>query len=224
MKNAIIKGVIVVVAWLLVPQTARSQGTLYVSSLDLPSAGSVTVASDSWIGEGFNTGNNPSGYILDSIELDMTSATGDPSGFTVQLYTSQSINGGYYPGSSIATLTGSSDPATAGLYTYIDSGLTMSSSTLYFIVLTSETPIASGTYALSYETTSPANSTGGFAEGILCESSAGTSWGSATPGGGIAQMELTATAVPEPAPLILMGLPGVLFFAWRRWRARAQAS
>ena len=157
MKNAIINSVVVVVG-LLVPHTAWSQGTLYVSSLDQPSAGSAAVGSDSWNGEGFITGSNPGGYVFDSIQLAMTPATGNPSDFMVQLYTSAQYAGGFAPGSSIATLTGSSDPVTAGLYTYTASGLTLPSSHMYFIVLTAGTPIASGSYAWSYENASPATS------------------------------------------------------------------
>jgi hypothetical protein len=225
MKNAILSGVIVLAAGLLTPPTAQSQGTVYLSSLDQPSAGSGAVGSDSWLAAGIHTGGNPGGYVLDSIELAMTSATGDPSGFTVQLYTSEMGNGAFVPDSSFATLTGSSDPVTAGLYTYTDSDLTLSPSSYYFIVLTAGTPVASGAYAWSYENTSAATTSGGLSgAGGYSQASDGVNWiTTVAESPDQLQFDITATAVPEPDTLVLMGLPGVLLFVWRRWQTKAQA-
>ena len=224
MKNAITSGVIVLAVVLLTPQAAQSQGMVYVSNLDQPSAGSAAVGSDSWLATAVNTGSNPGGYIFDSIQLAMTPATGDPSGFTVQLYTSEGGVAGLVPGSSFATLTGSTDPATVGLYTYAASGLTLSPFSSYFIVLNAGTPVASGAYGWSYESTSPATTSGGWNGGGYSQSSDGINW--SINGGDPPdqlQFDITATAIPEPDTLVLVGLPGVLFFAWRRWRASAQA-
>ena len=79
MKNKFFGGVFIMAAGLLAAPTAHSQGTVYISSLGQPSSGSLAVASDSWQADMFETGNNPGGYALDSIELDMTPATGDPA-------------------------------------------------------------------------------------------------------------------------------------------------
>jgi hypothetical protein len=225
MKNSIIGGLIVVATALLAPSTARSQGTIYVSNLNQPSAGSGAVGSDSWLAAGIHTGGNPGGYVFDSIVLDMTPATGDPSGFTVQLYTGRDMNGGFFPGSSVATLIGSSDPATAGLYTYTASGLTLSPSSFYFIVLAAGTPVASGAYAWSYENTSLATTSGGWSgAGGYCEASDGMHWiTTVAEAQDQLQFDITATAVPEPTALVLMGLPGVMSFVWRRWQKKAQA-
>jgi hypothetical protein len=220
MKNAIMSGVIVVAMGLLAPQTVWCQGTLYVSSLDQPSAGSAEVGSDSWVAAWFRTGSNPGGYALDSLQLDMTPATGDPGGFTVQLYTAGNYNGTEVPVSSLATLTGSSDPVTAGVYTYTASGLTLSSSSDYYVVLTAGTPVATGAYDWSFDNSTADTSGGWSGSDYLLSSSDGSSW---KPNFEDAQFSLTATAVPEPDTLVLMGLPGGLFFVWRRWRARAQA-
>jgi hypothetical protein len=224
MKNAIISGVIVLATGLLTPQAAQSQGTVYVSNLNQPSTGSAAVGSDSWLAAEVFTGSNPGGYVLDSIELAMTPATGDPSGFTVQLYTSKAYNGAFAPDSSVATLTGSSDPATAGLYAYTASGLTLSPSGDYFIVITSGTPVASGAYAWSYENTSTATATGGWGGGGYNQASDGIHWGTTNAEAqDQLQFDITATAVPEPDTLVLLGLPGVMFFVWRRWQKKAQA-
>jgi hypothetical protein len=161
MKNKFFGCVIVIAAGLLAAQTAHSQGTVYISTLNQPSAGSAAVGSDSWLAVAFYAGSNPGGYALDSVQLDMTPASGDPSGFTVQLYAGGDYMGGVAPASSLATLTGSSDPVTAGLYNYAASGVTLYPSTPYFIVLTAGTPVASGAYAWSYENTSPSSTSGG---------------------------------------------------------------
>jgi len=222
MKNLVINGVIVFAAVFLTPQAAESQGTLYVSSLDQPSAGSLSVGSDSWEAAGFiRTGNNPGGYALDSIQLAMTPASGSPNGFTVMLYSANIVSQNL-PGSSLGTLTGSSgDPVAAGLYTYTASGLSLSPSTDYYIVVTAGTPVASGAYAWSFENTAPAASSGGWqGDDGFWDSSDGSHWHFAN---GEPQFALTATTIPEPETLYLLGLPGVLFLVWRRWRASAQA-
>jgi len=224
MKNTIISGIIVFAVGLLSPQIAWSQGTLCVSNLDQPSAGSAAVGSDSWLATQIFTGGNPGGYVFDSLQLAMTPATGNPSDFMVQLYTSEQYAGGFAPDSSLATLTGSTDPVTSGLYTYNDSGLTLSPFSMYFIVVTAGTPVASGAYAWSYETASPATTSGGWGGGGYLQASDGIHWTTIPAQPPYQpQFDVTATTVPEPDTLVLLGLPGVLFFAWRRWRARTQA-
>jgi hypothetical protein len=222
MKNKFFGTVIIMAAGLLAAPTAHSQGTVYISSLGQPPSGSEAVGSDSWQADLFATGNNPGGYALDSIQLAMTPATGDPSGFTVQLYTAGNYLGAPAPGSSLGTLTGSSDPVTAGLYNYAASGLMLSPSSDYFIVLTAGTSVANGAFAWSTEDIAAPVYNGGWPIGdYRVTSSDGLTWHSIA--GGVPQFELTATAVPEPDTFVLMGLPGLLFFVWRGWRARAQA-
>ena len=207
-------------AGLLAAPTAHSQGMVYISSLGQPSSGSMAVGSDSWQADMFGTGNNPGGYALDSIQLAMTPATGDPSGFTVMIYLANGGLGAPAPGSYLETLTGSTDPVTAGVFTYNSSGFTLSPSTPYFIVLTAGTSVANGALAWSLENTSPPVSSGGWpGDYYPVTSSNGLSWNNF---GGDPQFAVTATAVPEPDTFVLMGLPGVLFFVWRRWRAKAR--
>jgi hypothetical protein len=45
-------------------------------------SGSPSVASDSWLAAEFGTGTDASGYVLNSVQLGMTDASGNPSGFT----------------------------------------------------------------------------------------------------------------------------------------------
>jgi hypothetical protein len=220
MNKIVISSCIACVAMVLAPQAAFSQGTIYLTSLGQPSIGSAAVASDSWQAEVFGTGKNPGGYVLDSIQLAMTPASGAPDDFTVMLYTATGIIGAA-PGNSIGTLSGSSDPSTGGLYTYTADSLDLAPSTDYFIVVTAGTAASAGAYAWSLENTSSATSSGGWGGGILFSSSDGSSWNYTS--GTVPQFDLTATAIPEPDTLILMGLPGVLFFVWRRWQTKAQA-
>jgi hypothetical protein len=58
MKKLKISSVIFVVIELLASQTGFSQGTVYISTLNQPSSGSLALGSDSWQANMFRTGNN----------------------------------------------------------------------------------------------------------------------------------------------------------------------
>ena len=66
---------------------AQAQGTLYFSSLGQTPTGSAAIGSDSWIAQGFGTGTNTGGYILNSVQLLMDGASGGPNGFAISIYT-----------------------------------------------------------------------------------------------------------------------------------------
>ncbi len=106
---------LVPVIGLLLPVMASAQGALYVSNLGA-SVGSIAVGSNSWLAAGFATGINADGYALNSVQLVMTDASGNPNGFTVMLFAQNPY--AILPGNSLGTLNGSADPATAGIYTY----------------------------------------------------------------------------------------------------------
>ncbi|HEX3801183.1 MAG TPA: choice-of-anchor R domain-containing protein [Verrucomicrobiae bacterium] len=130
----------------LASQTAYTQGTTYLSDLNAMTTGNVSIGSDSWAAEIFFTGNDPNGYLLNSVQLSMANASGNPSGFTVGLY-SVVVRGFGVPGSSLESLSGTSNPANGGLYAYTpDSNLVLSPNTAYFLVLTSGTTVANGAY------------------------------------------------------------------------------
>lgn len=86
MKDRVFIAFALLLLGLLAPQLARTQGTIYVSTLDQVSDGTVPVAGDSWVAAWFQTGDNPGGYKLDSIQLLMGAATGAPSDFSIVLY------------------------------------------------------------------------------------------------------------------------------------------
>ena len=216
MKNIIIGGVIVLTS-ILAPQIVQAQGTMtYLSNLDQASAGSLAVGSDSWLAELFTTGNNAGGYTLDSVQLQMTDASGTPSDFTAMLC--KNATGTPFPGQSLGTLVCSLNPAAGGIFTYSPtSNLTLSPKSSYFIVLTSGAAVADGAYQWSYVGANSYNPSGGWgvtAFGVWTSSNGSIpSWSLIS--GDYGQFAINATAIPEPGVLGLFGLGG-LAFLWHR--------
>jgi len=202
-------------------QVTQAQGIMYLSNLSQASSGSLAVGTNSWLAAGFQTGTNAGGYWLDSIQLAMTDASGNPSAFVAMLYDQSSDLSGFSPGSSLCTLNGSLNPVTGGIYTYTPaSSLTLSPNTIYFIVLTAGTTVANGAYEWNY--------TGTYSYNLIDNWVGGMDWGSANGSLGswrpvgtypydYPQYAIDATAVPEPGALSLLGLGG-LCFLWHRRR------
>jgi hypothetical protein len=203
------KNIIICFLVLLAMQNTQAQGTItYLSNLGQTSTGSNPVANDSWAASGIVTGDNPSGYILNSVQLGMADASGNPSGFTVAVYSAVAlikIN----PGSSLGTLDGSANPSTAGTYTYADdSNLILLPGHGYFIVLTAGTAVANGAYQWSHTIPNAYNPTGGWSAGSIWQSSNGSTWTSTS---GSPQFSVNATAIPEPSVWALILLGGGVF-------------
>jgi hypothetical protein len=219
MRKTIVSGIIASVFGLLAPQILQAQGTTYLSNLEQSSAGSFAAGSDSWLAAIFETGTNPGGYVINSIQLAMSNASGNPSGFQVMVY--RGAGGGATPGTLLGTLNGSLDPVTAGIYTYTPAApLTLSISGPYDIVLTAGTAVGNGAYEWSVAGMSSYNPSGawsspGIIGGVLTSSTGSlSSWilhGSAFP-----QYAIDATAVPEPGVLSLFVLGGFLLVRHRR--------
>jgi hypothetical protein len=221
MKIAIVNSIIIIM--LFTPQINKAQGTItYLSNLGQLSAGSLDVGSDSWLAEPFITGTNVEGYALNSIQLSMADASGNASGFTVMLYTSAQSNGS--PASNLSNFSGSSDPATSGIYTYSPiSTFTLLPDTLYFIVLTAGTAVANNdAFEWSLASTHSYNQTGQWFAGDLIgiggiyASSNGSSWSKTYyfyP-----QYDIRASVVPEPSiSLLLLLSGGVLIYVRRKF-------
>lgn len=215
----VINSIILLAVTLLAPQITRAQGTFYLSNLGQSSTGSLAVGSNSWLATAFRTGNNAGGYVLDSIQIGMTDALGNPSDFAVMLYTFDTA--APIPGNSLGILNGSLNPVTGGIYAYTPtSNLTLLPNTYYYIVLTAGTAVASGSYNWSYVGANSYNPSAGWVGfGGVLPSSNGLSW----PGGGYSvdpQYAITASAIPEPGVSSLLALGG-LGFLWQRRKARA---
>ena len=222
MRKPIISGITASVFGLLAPQILQAQGTTYLSNLDQSSVGSLAAGSDSWLAATFETGTNPGGYVLNSIQLAMTDAVGSTGGFMVMLYAPAS--GSFLPGSSLGTLNGSLNPVTSGLYTYTPAAnLTLAPRTTYSIVLTAGTTVANGAYEWSYAGINSYNPTDdwGTLSGVL--GGAWTSSNGSSPWigneGAFPQFAVNGTGVPEPGVLGLFVLGG-FFLAWRCRKAK----
>ena len=116
MRKTIITGVLAGALGLLAPQTLPAQGTTYMSNLDQSSVGSLAVGSNSWVAGVFNVGQNPGGYLLNSVELAMSNTSGNPGDLQVMIYACG--GGAPLPLFSLGTLNGSLDPVSPGVYTY----------------------------------------------------------------------------------------------------------
>ena len=117
MKTILI--VILPIIGLFAVQRISAQGTLYVSNLGQGPTGSTAIGSDSWIAQVFVIGTNSGGYALNSIQLLMNPASGNPTDFSVSIYSSLS------PIYDLGSLSGSG-PAAGGIFTYTASGITLS--------------------------------------------------------------------------------------------------
>jgi hypothetical protein len=221
MKN-IICSIGILIVTLLYAQKIQAQGVItYLSNLEQTSAGSNPVGNDSWLAVDVFTGNNPGGYVLNSIQLGMTDASGNPSGFAVMIYSLSSDPSGLFPGSSLDTLNGPANPSAAGIYNYIPaSSLTLSASTDYFIVLTGATAVANGAYGWNFENAASYNPTDGwFARATMKSSDGSSSSWRINPPFNFSAFAITATPIPEPSSLALGFLgSGVLFHVRRPWR------
>lgn len=199
-------------AGLLSIQSGQAQGTLFVSNLGQTPTGSATIGSDSWIAQDFGTTvNAPSTYTLNSIQLLMNPALGNPSGFSVSIYSS--LN----PVDNLGSLSGS-NPSAGGIYTYTSSGIILSAGVDYFVVVTAATPIALGSY--DWSASSGLTENGAlYIDDLYFSSSDGSSW----TGHGrqnVFQMAINATAAPEPGTLGLLALGGMLIGLRKRLGAR----
>jgi hypothetical protein len=222
MNNRIISNRIAFVLLLILPNIAWPQGTVtFVSNLGATSTGSAAVGSDSWFAADFTTGTNSGGYTLNSIDLAMTDGSGNPSDFTVMIYTGVDVLGGTFPGGNIATLSGSANPTVGGIYSYAPvSSLTLAPSTFYFIIVTAGTTEADGSYGWSVTDTGSFGYNGYHWGGeiFFAQSSNGLNWSYTS--GTYGQFSLDATAAPESGVMGLLAAGG-LVFGWRRWKTRS---
>ena len=228
MKRIIINSIIAFAVTLAAQQITEAQGTLtYLSNLGLGSAGAVSVGNDAWFAANFITGTNAGGYMLDSVQLKMLTASGNPSGFTVMLYSATGIRylstGEIYsasPENSLDTLSGSLNPVTSGIYTYTPvSSLFLTPNTPYFVTVAAEMSVADGAYFWGITFRPPLRTDNSDRWGALFvsyHSSDGANWNSYASGDNLEQFAVNATAIPEPSSLCLLLLGSGFFIYVRR--------
>ena len=151
----------------------------------------------------------------------MDAASGNPGGFDVSIYSKTGDPHSFtLPGdtvhSSLGSLSGL-DPSAGGLFTYTASGISLSPSTFYFVVVTAATPVSQGAYDWSAAGSFTQNSaTSWTIDDAYFSSSDGSSW-TQTIRQDVFQMAIYTTATPEPATLALAGL-GIACLIFRRCR------
>jgi hypothetical protein len=194
---------------------AHAQGTVYLPNLAEPSAGGLSVGSDQWIASLFRTGDNTGCFALESIQVSMNATIGTPESLTVSLYSYD--NNTTFPGSSLGTLIGSS-PVSGKVFEFTASGMILSASTSYFLVLSSGTPIDQGAYTwnqsanLDYVAANGWQMAAGFSvfDGEIWDRSRGVPM----------QFAIYATPVPEPSSFALLLCGGALIAGYRCRRQR----
>ena len=222
MKKQIANGIMILSLAGLSPSFAQAQGTVaYVSNVGRPQAGSLAVGSDSWVGNQFMVGTNTGGYALNSVQLAMAAAAGNPNGFTVALYATWAGVTPYHgagDASFILPLLGSTNPSTAGIYTYTpQTALDLSQSYIYSVVLTAGTSVANGSYNWSEADGALGLSDGWNSAYFLFNSSDGLVWSdNPTPNGSYPEFAVSAVTVPEPGVPAFWGIGIFLFCLWRK--------
>ena len=206
----------VAVIGLLLPPATEAQGVLYISNLGQPATGSAAIGSNSWVAQTFISGTNAGGYVLNSIQLLMDVPSGTPSGFTVSVYSKtgdpHSLHiPGDSPQSSLGSLAGS-EPATGGILNYASSGIVLSPSTFYFVVLTAATSTNDGSYTWS-ATNGWTQSNGFVIDNSFFGSADGSTW-TWYPRGRVFQLALYASASPPPNLAMVGDGPGNIKILW----------
>lgn len=184
--------------------SGKGQGTLFVSNLSQPVNTIVFIAHDSWYANSFTTGPNSLGYSLNSVQLLMQTAIGNPSGFSVSIYLG---NGGFPSSTNVGNLSGS-DPLAGGVHSYSASMVTLLPSTRYFVVVSAQTFLSTGAFRWSSPTTGFSDTTGGWSYGPYHSTSTdGINWSRSAPD---LQYAVYATAIPEPSSAVVLALGSLM--------------
>jgi hypothetical protein len=182
-----------VLVLVLLPKAVLSQGALYLSNLGESSSGGYVGGGS----QNFETGEASSGYILNSVTLQMGGYAPIASNFSVSIY---SDNSGQV-GVSVGLLSGNSDPETAGQYIYAASGIVLNSTTTYWIVAVCDSSSSNPLFPPGgYIWPSTMSSNYVSEDGWKIDNSGNPEFPT------ILQFALNATPVPEPSTVAIVGL------------------
>jgi hypothetical protein len=154
--------------------------------------------------QGFTT--DAGNWTLNSVTLSLGYPMQPDGGFTVHLF--DATGAGNTPGSLLGTLTGESNPATPGFYTYTGA-FDLSPNTLYWM----EADVASG-FDSGYNWNVGEGGSGAGSP-FAYSWDGGANWGDA-PYTACMQVTATPTTVPEPGAMALMGLGSAALLIFRR--------
>lgn len=187
----------------------RSQAAIIFSQTGTPTLNGTVLNAD-YFAQSFEVGGSSMG--LTSVDLLMANAANGAGSFVVQLY---SNNVSDLPGTLLETLTGSSNPATAGTYNYTGSSL-LAANTGYWIV--AGVTSGAGSYSWFAEgNNTPEIGTTVFHD-VAISHNQGATWAYNNPGSDVTlQMVVNGEAVPEPSRAVLIGL-GLTGICLRRKR------
>jgi hypothetical protein len=186
-----------------------AQGVTFISNLELDQLGSAAVANDAWVAQSFTTGTNAVGYVLNTVQIAMSPASGSPNRLSVLLYSAN----GAYPGDVLMSLSGPNNPSAGGVISFTASDFALLPANTYWIVLTAESPLSAGAYTANIASFfGYAASDGWWTDRYYAESVNGSRW-SVSPVGVDLQFAVGATAVPEPTSLALLSLAGLCHVA-----------
>jgi len=151
-----------------------------------------------WVASQFTTDASATSFTLSSVPIYIYDTVSPGSPFSVQVFS----NVAGAPGSALGTLSGNSAPPIAGTYTYTATGISLNSSTSYWVVA----ELTGGSTYRWASTTDAATGTWTIVPDVLISSDSGTVWTAPLTSPGSMQYDVVAEAVPEPSTYAMLGL------------------
>ena len=205
-------------AFALSGSRGHAQSQTFLSNLGETTSGYVSVGSNSLISIPFLTGNDVRGYFLDSVQLSLNTPSGNPNTIFVSIHRGSRSEG---PGILRGFLSGS-NPSSAGVFSFAATNMSLSPLSIYWLQVSSDTPVAMGSFSCNLTSSSNFESNEGWALGIKYDlSTDGINWNVAanTP----LKFAINASVVPEPSSLVLLGLGGSFLFTRLARKSRSRA-
>jgi hypothetical protein len=200
------------VAGLLALAVPSLRALTYIDNLNQTTS-STNNLFQNWYGTQFTTDASAPFFSLDNITISVFSAASPGSPFTVNIFSDASGE----PGSVLGVLTGTT-PTGAGNFTFAATGITLSASTPYWVVVQVS---GASTYLIADTHSSTIGGTWLTTTGGDFSTNSGALWVNSDAFGDRNQYALNATAVPEPSEYATMlGASALGLVLWRRRRSK----